>query len=55
MHFRGRVARYAIWNEPNWWSLLGPSAHAARIYRRLYLRGRAACKARRPGRGGADR
>src|SRR5215203_77778 len=21
---RGRVARYSIWNEPNWWSLLKP-------------------------------
>ena len=28
-HFRGRVARYAIWNEPNWWSLLRPRARSA--------------------------
>ena len=49
MHFRGRVARYAIWNEPNWWSLLGPKRANARVYRRLYLRGHAAIKAADPG------
>src|SRR3954470_2554202 len=42
---RGRVARYSIWNEPNWWSLLRPHRHAARIYRRLFLRGAAAVRA----------
>ncbi len=47
--FRGRVARYSIWNEPNWWSLLRPRRHAARIYRRLFLRGAAAVRAADPG------
>src|SRR5215210_3664137 len=44
----GRVARYSIWNEPNWWSLLRPRRHAARIYRRLFLRGAAAIRAADP-------
>ncbi len=48
-HFRGRVARYAIWNEPNWWSLLRPRRANARIYRRLFLRGSAAVRAADPG------
>ena len=43
-HFRGRVARYAIWNEPNWWNLLRPRKRNARLYRKLYLRGYAAIK-----------
>jgi hypothetical protein len=47
-HFRGRVARYSIWNEPNWWNLLRPRRDAVRIYRRLYLRGSRAVKAADP-------
>jgi hypothetical protein len=48
-HFKGRVTRYSIWNEPNWHSLLEPSAKchkgrwspacetkAGALYRRLY-------------------
>src|SRR5215211_379851 len=42
---RGRVTRFAIWNEPNWWSLLRPHRRAASIYRRLFLRGAAAIRA----------
>src|SRR5215218_6858464 len=45
---KGRVARYSIWNEPNWWSLLRPRRHAARIYRGLFLRGSAAIRAADP-------
>src|SRR5215210_685609 len=44
----GRVARYSIWNEPNWWNLLRPRKRAARIYRRLFLRGAAAIRAADP-------
>ena len=44
----GRVARYSIWNEPNWWNLLRPHRSAARIYRRLFLRGSAAIRAADP-------
>ena len=47
-HFRGRVARYSIWNEPNWWNLLRPRLEAGRLYRRMYRRGRAAVKAADP-------
>jgi hypothetical protein len=45
---RGRVTRYSIWNEPNWWNLLRPRRHSARIYRRLFLRGSAAIRAADP-------
>jgi hypothetical protein len=38
-HFRGRVDRYSIWNEPNWDTLLNPVAHAPGIYRNLYIHG----------------
>jgi hypothetical protein len=33
---RGRVARYAVWNEPNWHGLLTPRRRAPAIYRALY-------------------
>jgi hypothetical protein len=45
---RGRVARYSVWNEPNWWSLLRPRRRAASIYRRMFLRGSAAIRAADP-------
>src|SRR2546423_2185294 len=35
-HFRGRVSRYSIWNEPNFVSWLQPLDEQAAIYRRLY-------------------
>ena len=47
-HFRGRVTRYSIWNEPNWRSTLSPGQTAAQQYRNLYLKAYAAIK-------GADR
>jgi hypothetical protein len=42
-HFKGRVGRYSIWNEPNWSGFLAgadnnPKA-AGRVYRRLYQGG----------------
>lgn len=43
-HYRNRVNRWAIWNEPNWPSWLAPSRAAARIYRRLYRAGWSAIK-----------
>ncbi len=36
-HFKGRVDRYSIWNEPNWKTWLGPLAAAPHIYRELYI------------------
>jgi hypothetical protein len=44
-HFRGRVTRYSIWNEPNWRTTLSPANTAAKQYRSLYLRGYAGIKA----------
>jgi hypothetical protein len=38
-HFRGRVDRYAIWNEPNHVGWLTPQKSAASQYRQLYLEG----------------
>jgi hypothetical protein len=43
-HFKGRVDRYSIWNEPNWKTWLGPLASAPALYRGLYTRGYAAIK-----------
>jgi hypothetical protein len=43
-HFKGRVDRYSIWNEPNWKTWLGPLSSAASIYRSLYTLGYAAIK-----------
>jgi hypothetical protein len=43
-HFKGRVDRYSIWNEPNWASWLAPHWSAPQIYRRLYLAGYRAIK-----------
>jgi hypothetical protein len=35
-HFKGRVDRYSIWNEPNYISWLEPQGIAAALYRELY-------------------
>jgi hypothetical protein len=52
-HFRGRVTRYSIWNEPNWHGWLRPEKvcgrrrcvkTAARRYRALYVAAHAAIK-----------
>lgn len=47
-HFKGRVDRYSIQNEPNWKTWLGPLATAPRQYRSLYTRGYRAVKAADP-------
>jgi hypothetical protein len=44
-HFKGRVDRYSIWNEPNWNTWLAPAKDAPAIYRKLYRAGYAAVKA----------
>jgi Cellulase (glycosyl hydrolase family 5) len=36
-HFRGRVVRYGIWNEPNYIGWLSPLRTAPQRYRSLYL------------------
>ena len=43
-HFKGRVDRYSIWNEPNWKTWLGPLGSAPSIYRSMYSRGYNAIK-----------
>jgi hypothetical protein len=43
-HFKGRVDRYSIWNEPNWKTWLGPLKAAPGLYRALYVRGYGAIK-----------
>jgi hypothetical protein len=48
-HFKGRVDRYSVWNEPNWDTWLNPVNHAAGLYRNLYIHGYAAIKHADPG------
>jgi len=43
-HFKGRVDRYSIWNEPNWKTWLGPLKSAPSIYRSMYVRAYKAIK-----------
>jgi hypothetical protein len=43
-HFKGRVDRYSIWNEPNWKTWLGPLKSAPAIYRSMYTRAYSAIK-----------
>jgi hypothetical protein len=48
-HFRGRVSRYSIWNEPNHPGWLQPLRSAARLYRSLYSAGYRGVKSKDPG------
>jgi hypothetical protein len=43
-HFRGRVFRYSVMNEPNWHAWLRPHRSAPRLYRAIYSRSYAAIK-----------
>ena len=43
-HFKGKVDRYSIWNEPNWKSWLEPQKESPRLYRGLYGAGYRAVK-----------
>ena len=44
VHFKGRVDRYSIWNEPNLSAWLSPSKSAPKLYRSLYTAGYTAIK-----------
>jgi hypothetical protein len=44
LHFKGRVDRYSIWNEPNWPGWLAPYKGAPRLYASLYKAGYAGVK-----------
>jgi hypothetical protein len=43
-HFRGRVDRYSIWNEPNLRAWISPLSSGPKVYRALYLAGYSAIK-----------
>jgi hypothetical protein len=43
-HFKGRVDRYSIWNEPNHRGWISPMKNSAKIYRALYATGYSAIK-----------
>jgi hypothetical protein len=43
-HFKGRVDRYSIWNEPNYPSWLEPQSQSPQLYRALYEAGYGAIK-----------
>jgi hypothetical protein len=47
-HFKGRVDRYSIWNEPNYKTWLGPLSSGPALYRALYSKGYNAIKAADP-------
>jgi hypothetical protein len=43
-HFKGRVDRYSIWNEPNYPAWLAPQRQSPALYRKLYVAGYRAVK-----------
>jgi hypothetical protein len=47
-HFKGRVSRYSMWNEPNWYTWISPHKNAPLLYRKLYQAGYKAAKAANP-------
>jgi hypothetical protein len=47
-HFKGRVDRYAIWNEPNLPAWLSPHRQSPKMYRALYVAGYDAVKSADP-------
>lgn len=47
-HFKGRVNRFSMWNEPNWYTWISPHDEAPLIYRQLYMAGYNAAKAANP-------
>jgi uncharacterized membrane protein YgcG len=47
-HFKGKVDRYSIWNEPNYAGWLAPQNRAPKLYRALYTAGYSAIKGADP-------
>ena len=47
-HFKGRVSRYSMWNEPNWYTWISPHKQSPILYRKLYRAGYKAAKAADP-------
>ena len=48
-HFKGRVDRYAVWNEPNYPAWLSPSRQSPKLYRALYQSAYRGIKSADPG------
>ena len=44
LHFKGRVDRYSVWNEPNHRGWIEPTKTAPKVYRALYVAGYSAIK-----------
>ena len=47
-HFRGRVSRFLLWNEPNWYTWLSPHKQSPLLYRKLVQTGYKAAKSANP-------
>ena len=47
-HFKGKVSRYSLWNEPNWYTWISPHNESPVIYRKLFQSGYKAAKAADP-------
>ena len=45
-HFKGRVNRFSLWNEPNWYTWISPHKKAPLLYRKLVQTGYKAIKKR---------
>jgi hypothetical protein len=43
-HFKGKVSRYSLWNEPNWYTWISPHKKSPIVYRKLYEAGYEAAK-----------
>ena len=43
-HFQGRVSRFSMWNEPNWYTWISPHKQAPILYRKLAQAGYKAAK-----------
>ncbi len=43
-HFQGRVSRFSLWNEPNWYTWISPHKQSPILYRKLYQAGYKAAK-----------
>ncbi|MGH2838305.1 MAG: GH39 family glycosyl hydrolase, partial [Thermoleophilaceae bacterium] len=47
-HFKGRVSRFSMWNEPNWYTWISPHKRSPILYRNLYKAGYKAAKRANP-------
>ena len=43
-HFQGRVERFSLWNEPNWYTWISPHKQSPILYRKLFQAGYKAAK-----------